>query len=1119
MNKLCRLIIEKWCNTVKPGKIFMFFLCVMFASTGPSYANPGSSLSISDNLQTSTVSGKVTNEKGEAIPGVSVVIKGTTSGTITDIDGNYKIEVNTDAILAFSFIGYQSQEVKVGASTTINIVLVENAKLLDEVVVVGYGTQRKGTVLASISSVRSKDIARSNSTTVASSLVGKVPGVTYRQVSGTPGSSTDLQIRNMGTPLYVIDGVIQDAGQFNNLDMNDIDNISVVKDGSSAIYGFKASNGVVLVTTKRGKLGEKPIVSMNIYQGWQSWTRFPTVADAYNYQRAVYEGQVISNIFKGNVDDTKKELENWKNGTYDPANNLDYRGYDYSQYARTNVPQQYLSVNVSGGTNKTNYYFSMSGINQESVFKDFDFNRKNFQTNVDSKITDYLKVGISMNGRIENRTNPATGGSGTNDYNTALLSLYQNLPTVRPYANDNELYPNKLAQNGSNPETINKDYTGYYNDTWKVFQGSWNLEYTTPVKGLKATALFSYYYASDYNERFFKSFNTYTYDPLTSTYNIAYTNTNTQLAKMNQTIDEKTYQFKIDYDNSFGKNNISAVFASEAQNRVSRSLQVINGPLVNNFIAMLPNLSPTGKETVNDVLTDYSTAGFIGRFSYDYDRKYMIELSGRYDGTWKFVKDNRWAFFPSVAVGYRVSEEKYFKESFLGKTISNLKLRFSYGQMGDVNLGALYPDFAYTSGYQYDNAVNIYGNTSGMNSGYHGAVISADPFNSVPGNYYIGSNPKVPITNLTWIKSSITNVGIDLGFFNNRLTSEFDGFYRKRDGLPATRADLQLPAEVGFTTPPENLNSDKIYGIDGFVKWTDKIGEIQYSVGGNATLARRMLGDRYGEIIKNSWDEYRNSSKNRWASADPASNAWSSTVTGQFMTQEEIDMCLVEMDANGNRNMLPGDFVYQDLNGDGRMDGFDERPNGYDYGSRGNFDNSNSSDGKQLPIFTYGINLGLEWKGLDFAADLAGASMQTFIYDGVTKWPYHFGNSPDYILNDRWHHEDIFDPSSPWVQGTYPALRKSDPWGTAGGDYRRWNTFYMTNVKYFRLRNLVLGYTIPGNLTKKAYISKCRIYFSGTNLFSIDNIGYRGLDPEVGNPDGYNYPQNKVYTIGANVTF
>jgi TonB-linked SusC/RagA family outer membrane protein len=535
--------------------------------------------------------------------------------------------------------------------------------------------------------------------------------------------------------------------------------------------------------------------------------------------------------------------------------------------------------------------------------------------------------------------------------------------------------------------------------------------------------------------------------------------------------------------------------ASEAQQRTGQALLNIEGPLVNNFISLFPNITEPELRTINDRFYDHSTAGFIGRFTYDFNRKYLVEFSGRYDGSWKFPKDKRWGFFPSVSAGWRISHEDFFINSGLGDIFSNLKLRASYGQMGDDNIGSAYPDFAFAAGYIYDNP--------------NGAIISSDPLSEHEGSAITGSYPKVPVTNISWIKSSMTNIGLDLGFFENRLSAEIDAFYRLRDGLAATRADVQMPAEVGFNTPAENLNTDKIYGVDGFVKWTQVVEGLKYYVGVNATLARKMTGERYGEIFSNSWEAYRWSAENRWSNANPSSNIWAATVTGQFLTQEEIDNCKVEMDANGNRNVLPGDLIYEDLNGDGRIDNYDNRPLGYEY----------NRQNAQLPILTYGINLGLEWKNFDFATDLAGASLQTFINDGVTKWPYHFGNSPEYIFTDRWHHEDIFDPSTAWVPGTYPALRKNNPWGTSGGNYRRWNTFYMTNVTYLRLRNIELGYTLSQQLTNKVNISACRIYFSGTNLFSLDNIAYQGLDPEVNEPDGYNYPQTKMMTLGINLTF
>lgn len=327
--------------------------------------------------QEHTITGLVTDDGGEAIIGATVKVKGQSNGTITDLDGKYTIVMpENNQSLIFSYIGYLTQEVKTDNRKMVNVTLKEDVKTLDEVVVVGYGTQRKGAVLASISTVNANDLARTTSPAAAAALVGKIAGVSARQSQGTPGGYPKMQIRNMGTPLYVIDGIMKDEGSFNNLDVNDIENISVLKDGAAAIYGVKAANGVIVITTKRGKKG-KPSIGLNYYHGWQSWTRFPEMANAAEYVRADYERKINSGE-PIDVGAAKADIAKWEEGYYNPETGEDYRGYDWTQFARKNVPIDYYNFNASGAGDRVSYYLALSHVDQDAVFKDYNFNRSNF---------------------------------------------------------------------------------------------------------------------------------------------------------------------------------------------------------------------------------------------------------------------------------------------------------------------------------------------------------------------------------------------------------------------------------------------------------------------------------------------------------------------------------------------------------------------------------------------------------------------------------------------------------------------------------------------------------------------------------------------------------------------
>lgn len=358
------------------------------------------------------ITGLICDPNGEPLIGVNVIAKGGNGvGTITDFEGKFRLKIDNDATLTFSYIGYTSLEKKITKNDSfLRITLKEDSEILDEVVVVGYGTKRKGGVSAAVSSVDSKDITRSTSTTASGAIVGKVAGITARQKSGEPGGSPNIQIRNMGAPLYVIDGIMTDSGSFNNLDINDIENISVLKDGAAAIYGMKAANGVILVTTKSGRKNAKPTISVNSYMGWQQWTTYPELMNAYEYNYA----QAMQKVNRGVLSDpaaianTRKELDKWKAGTYNPETGEDYRSFDwYENYVSQAAPQQYVNASISGGGEKVTYYLSASYINQDAVIKDFNFNRINIQGNFNMELSKNLKIGYQMSAKIEDNSGPA----------------------------------------------------------------------------------------------------------------------------------------------------------------------------------------------------------------------------------------------------------------------------------------------------------------------------------------------------------------------------------------------------------------------------------------------------------------------------------------------------------------------------------------------------------------------------------------------------------------------------------------------------------------------------------------------------------------------------------------
>lgn len=1045
--------------------------------------------------QGSVVTGTIVDNDGEPLIGVSVVEKGTSNGTVTDLDGHFSLTLQADNVkkakIVFSYVGFLTQELPANSDELVKVEMTADNQLLDEVVVVGYGSKRKGGIAAAVTTIKAEDIARSTSTTTAGALVGKVAGITYRQNDGTPGAAASLQVRNLGTPLYVIDGIIKDEAAFNNLASTDIDNISVLKDGAAAIYGVKAANGVILVTTKKGRENSRMEVSLNAYMGWQQWTRYPKLLSAADWVEANYARDVNSGTLSITPEQAQEQINKWREGYYNPETGEDYRGYDwFNNFVRNNAPQYHVNANISGGTEKVCYYTSLSYVSQDAVFQDYTFNRANLQSNIDINICKGLKFSTQISGKIDNKINP--GLPGEDDYSARKMSVIGMPPIYRPYANDNEQYVNYISgyDASHNPASYTIDNAGKYHQRNTTFQSNFILDWQTPLKGLSAKATFSYFYNNEETNNLEKEWSEYTYDRLTKQYQVAYTKSDTWMERIRCKTQDLNGQALVAYDNTFGDHHVTATAGFEFYQRKYNRIYNAQNPVDNPFIDLMVT---SENNTVSERDVTYTTASGIFRAGYDYKQRYIIDFAGRYDGSWKFAKKNRWGFFPSVSAAWRMSGEDWWENGKINNWWSNFKIRFSYGQMGDDNVGALYPDFAYLDGYNYQ-----------MGSYY----MSSDPMQTGDKNI-IGIEYKgTPNTQISWMKTELMDLGLDLGFFQNRLTAEVDLFRRTRSGIAAIPDELVFPQESGLTPLAENMNSDKHLGVDGFIKWQDKVGEFKYYIGGNITLSRQKNGIRSGEKFFNSWDKYRNTQSERWSNVQN-NQVWQWNVIGRFESQEQIDNYPVNVDGKNNTTLLPGDLIFEDVNNDGVIDEYDKRPLGY---SSILFAWTDKTEIKQ-PLLTYGINFGFEIKGVDFAVDFAGASMNSYVPDWYMKWACsrEFAGYEATTLN-AWHHENALDPTSPWVPGTFPAVSSSHP-STRGE-----NNFYTRNVNYFRLRNLVVGYTVPQKYTRKAHFEKVRIYFDGSNLFCLDNLKDYGVDPEIAYCNGVDYPQTRVFTIGLNIT-
>lgn len=1020
------------------------------------------------------VTGHVADATGEPIIGANVTVKGTTVGTITDIDGNFTLEVgSTDGTLVVSFIGYKSAEAAIKGKSPINVILQEDTETLDEVVVVGYGTQNRKSLTGAISDVKSESLTRSVSTTTAGALSGKIAGISTRAKDARPGKGISLEIRNMGAPLYVIDGIpyggntgndwlvnseVSGNDVFNSLNIEDIESITVLKDASAAIYGLRASNGVVLVTTKKGKKNEKVSINVNGYYGWQNLTRFPELANAEQYTRGLAEaaqnrGEDPNSVY------TKEELAKWAAGT-----EKGYKSYDYyDMIMRKNVPQYHVNASVTGGSERTNYYLSVAHTSQEAMMPDFNYQRTNFQLNLDTKITNRFTIGAQVSGRYE-KTNDV-GLPGGDGYYSAILAVFKMRPIDSPYANDNPNYIRNIDsyRNGYNPAAFRRDIAGYKDSMTRYANINAYAQYDFGF-GLTAKATFSYGYTNSRFDGYQYAYQIYTYDEASDTYNGTNAAGRWRL-QIDRSVPTRYMQLQLNYNKQIKDHNISAVLGYEASDYDWSKKTYGTEPSTD----YLPLLQMDEINSFGDEWSYEARAGWLARVNYDYAHKYLVELLARYDGSYLYAPSQRWGFFPGASIGWRISEENFFAP--LKSVVDDLKIRASIGQTGT------------------ESGVSLFGYLSGYNWNQGSAVLD--------GEYVTGLNQRgLPVTNLSWTKNTTKNIGFDLTMFGNRLTISADAFRKDITGVPAARYDVLLPSEVGYSLPNENLNKQAYIGTEAMATWTDHIGDFNYRVSGNITFSRYRNIESYKPRFSNSWDEYRNSSEDRWGGI-----YWGYQVIGQFQSEEEIKNYPVNLDGQGNTTLLPGDLIYKDVNNDGVINSMDERPIGFPEG--------------WAPILSFGGNIGLEWKGIDLNIDFSGGAMQGWRQNYELTNAYHNGgNSPAYLLEDRWHRLDLYDPESEWVPGRYPAIRNGEfAYNNKNSD------FWLHNVHYLRISNLEIGYSLPTWMLKPIHAQKVRIYGSVSNLCSFDNVHQYGIDPEITAAAAVVYPQQRTFLVGSNVTF
>jgi len=1027
--------------------------------------------------QQTTITGKVIDlTDGSVLPGVSVQIKGTTTGAVTDIGGTFHLTVpNTDFTLLLSYTGYETRQITAKDIKSGVIALKATNKSLDEVVVVGYGVQKRATVTGSISTIQNKDIITTKDESVVNMLTGKIPGVRIVQKTAEPGAyDNDLNIRGFQTaPLIVIDGIIGgDQSTLGRMDPNEIESISVLKDAAASIYGVRAAGGAILITTKKGSTNGQVNINYSFNDAVQTFLGMPQGVDAVDYMMLTNEDvrRNFQNNFVSNVTPAYSyaDILPWLNGTDKSA--------DWSDLVFNKTADQIShNLNIDGGNDKISYFFNFGYQKQDGVYKDGDlnYNKYNFRSNVTINVAKGLKAQILTSGWMDQKNQPLTPEWEVYKY------TWNQIPINQIYANNNPLYPAVMPDNQNPAVMTNDNEVGSIVAKNKSFTSQLNLTYQIPgIQGLSAKALFNVDYGVyDYNQ-IQSTFNLYTYDAATDVYTPQTINSPSGITRQYYTHLNTLSQVTLNYEHTFfNDHHVTAMVTYEQSHNTADNFNAYEDTVipVNYLFGGVPNSDAKAGMDAG-ALQDQAHVSYIGRLDYDYKGKYLAEFSFRRDGTSLYQPgSDQWGFFPGASVGWVLTKENFIRSLISSNILSNLKLRASYGKVGDEN-GAAYN---YVNGYTYPSGSYIFG--------------------TAPVN---GSTPKLGNPGLTWPVSTIKNIGLDFGLFNGKVDGTVEVFRNDRTGLIATPSTV-LPGTVGAPTPQINYNSDRVQGLDFSLSYRNTFGQLGVNLTGNIGTTRlenmNVLQGAFGNEFQ-EW-QYQGAQANRYANI-----WWGPTYAGQFTNYKQIQNYGVNT-GGGNNNVVPGDYYYVDTNHDGVIDSKDNTPIA-------------TSD---IPLYNYGFTIGLSYKGFDMTMLLQGAAGVYVQYGEQFASPLMYGRSALTRFLDSWHTVDPsaneFDPNTQWVPGFYPAMGSPDAQGTKA----------IQNASYLRVKSLELGYSFSPQLLKKVGVKKLRIYINSYNLLTF--TGLKNYDPEHQGPlptdngnfavalGGYTYPEDRTFNLGANVSF
>lgn len=986
-----------------------------------------------------SVNGTVTDQEGDPLIGVNIQVKGSSKGTSTDFDGNFTLEdIDENAVLVISYVGYQTQEISVAGKLTLEIVMMSDAELLDEVVVVGYGTQRKIDMTGSVATLEGEEIVKSGNTNITNSFAGRLPGITAVSGNGKPGVGSQITIRGISTfgdnsPLIVIDGIVRTIDQ---VDPNEIASISILKDASAtAVYGSRAANGVILITTKRGEIGE-PVISYNGFAGIQNPTAYPELMNGYQYaitRNAARENMGLSPMY------SESEIEEIRQGLWEETDWYDLTLNNAAFQAQHNL-------NISGGSDVVKYYLSTGYLDQDGLYESLNYKRYSVLSNIDANINNNFKISLNIDASRRNNNQSAYSPE----------AIFSDIMAAYPF--DKVYNPDGSIFYTEEQHPVEEIRTGYHHIETNLFQSTLDLKHKIPfVSGLSIFGKAAY--GKEVNDH--KTHNVpilmNRQDDEGNTLEIyPYGGWNGKTALNQHYSDYNTMLINlgVDFEKHYGSHEMKFIGFYEQFNATSKNFTAFR----TNFPAISLDELLFGGDLQKDAQGgsfDDGRRSYVARIDYVYDKRYMLESSVRIDGSVAFPTTNKYGVFPAFSIGWRLTEEKFMKERDNFDYLDNLKIRASYGLVGNdrnVYSGRI-PTFQYQQVYNLSSPV----------------VFGSEVHQSIsPG---VLPNPKV-----TWENAAILNLGLDASFFKGALDLEVDLFDKITSNILLSRI-RSIPATLGAELPAENYAKVNNKGFEISASHKNHIRDFSFFIKGNMSYAKNKV------ILL---DEPANIPHYLRQTGRPLDFIVGYKAIGFFQSDEDVDSYIEQF--NGGQEA--GDVKYEDVNGDGVVDANDRTIISYD---------------NHIPKILGGLTFGGSYKGFDLNVFIQGATKMKKLLTGRSITFFHGGSHNNFVdLLDYW------TPENP--DAKYPR-----PWQWDNPNNNRESNLYLRDASYIRLKSIDLGFTLPENIRRMIKAKSFRIYISGTNLLLFDKM--KMFDPEVENTDGAYYPQQRTVNFGINVSF